>query len=309
MLLNRWRCLEMVGSLDRTGRGVRRGSKASVRVQVVEGGRVSSHRDTLATEEPLAIRVQSGSDVRDVAITMRTPGADFELAAGFLFSEGIVRDRYDIEQLSYCVGDGGVGEQEYNVISVNLRSHAPGIAGIGERPFVMSSACGICGQANLDALSDKGLTKIPPGFRVAASVLSGLPERVRKRQKLFEATGGLHAAALCTPAGEVLAVREDVGRHNAVDKVIGWAMLEGKLPLRNAVMVVSGRAGFEITQKCLAAGVPVLAAVSAPSSLAVDAALEFGMTLVGFVRGERFNVYSGMERIVVEAAPAEGKTA
>src|SRR5690349_4829310 len=169
----------MVGSLDRMGRGVRRGSKATVRVQVVDGGRVSSRRDTLATEEPLAIRAQSGNEVRDVAVTMRTPGADFELAAGFLFSEGIVQDRYDIEQLSYCVGDGAIGEQEYNAISVNLRPQAPGFALINERPFTMSSACGICGQANLDALSERGLTKIPPGFQVAASVLSGLPERVR----------------------------------------------------------------------------------------------------------------------------------
>lgn len=299
----------MVGSLDRTGRGVRRGSKAAVRVQVVEGGRVSARRDALATEEPLAIRVQSGNEVRDVAITMRTPGADFELAAGFLFAEGIVRDRFDIEQLSYCVGDGGVGEQEYNAISVNLRSYAPGIARIGDRPFPMSSACGICGQANLDALVDRGLTPVLPGFQVKATILSSLPERVRKRQKLFDATGGLHAAALCTPDGEALVVREDVGRHNAVDKVIGWAMLEGKLPLQDVVMVVSGRAGYEITQKCIAAGVPVLAAVSAPSSLAVDAALEFNMTLVGFVRGERFNVYAGMERVIVDAASTEGASA
>ena len=299
----------MVGSLDRTGRGVRRGSKATVRVQVVDGGRVSARRDALATEEPLAIRVQSGSEVRDVAITMRTPGADFELAAGFLFSEGIVRDRFDIEQLSYCVGDGGVGEQEYNAISVNLRSHAPGLDQIGERSFPMSSACGICGQANLDALADRGLTGIPTGFQVMASALSGLPERVRRRQKLFDSTGGIHAAALCTADGEVLVVREDVGRHNAVDKVVGWAMLEGKLPLHNVVMLVSGRAGFEIAQKCIAAGVPVLAAVSAPSSLAVDAALEFNMTLVGFLRGERFNVYAGMERIVVDAPPAKGDSA
>lgn len=290
----------MIGSRDRTGRGVRRGSKATVRVKVVEDGRVSSRRDVLATEEPLAVRVRSGNVVRDVAITMRTPGADFELAAGFLFSEGIVRDRSDIEQLSYCVGDGDLGEQEYNVISVNLRPSASGFAGVSERPFLMSSACGICGQANLDALSAKGTTKLPTGLQVPASVLSGLPERMRTRQKLFEATGGLHAAALCTPQGEILALREDVGRHNAVDKVIGWALLEGKVPLHHAIMVVSGRAGFEIAQKCIAAGIPILAAVSAPSSLAVDAALEFDMTLVGFVRGERFNVYSGIERIVVD---------
>ena len=293
----------MISSLDRAGRGVRRGSKATVRVHLVEGGRVSTRRDDLATEEPLSIRVKSGNDVRDVAITMRTPGADFELAAGFLFSEGIVRDRSDIEQLSYCVDHGVAGAQEYNVVTVDLRSNAPGFAGISERPFAMSSACGICGQASLDALSDKGLSRIPAGFQVAASVLSGLPDRVRKRQKLFDATGGLHAAALCTPEGEILAVREDVGRHNAVDKIIGWALLDGKVPLRNAVMVVSGRAGFEITQKCIAAGIPVLAAVSAPSSLSVDAAIEFGMTLVGFVRGERFNVYSGMERIIVDTVP------
>ena len=294
----------MASTLDRSGRGVRRGSKATVRVHLVEGGRVSTRRDDLATEEPVSIRVKSGNDVRDVAITMRTPGADFELAAGFLFAEGIVRDRSDINQLSYCVDHGVAGSQEYNVVTVDLRFEGRGFAGISERPFAMSSACGFCGQASLDALSDKGLSRIPAGFQVEASVLSALPDQVRTRQKLFDATGGLHAAALCTPEGEILAVREDVGRHNAVDKVIGWALLDGKLPLRNAMMVVSGRAGFEITQKCIAAGIPVLAAVSAPSSLSVDAAIEFGMTLVGFVRGERFNVYSGMERIIVDTVPA-----
>ena len=154
----------MVSSLDRTGRGVRRGSKATVRVQIVDGGRVTSRRDDLATEEPLSIRVKSGNDVRDLAITMRTPGSDFELAAGFLFSEGIVRDRSDIEELSYCVDHGVAGAQEYNVVTVNLRSNVPGIAEIPERPFAMSSACGICGQASLDALSDKGLSRIPPDF-------------------------------------------------------------------------------------------------------------------------------------------------
>jgi FdhD protein len=166
----------------------------------------------------------------------------------------------------------------------------------------MTSACGICGQANLDALAARGYTRLPPGGRIAATVLHTLPGLIRSRQRLFEKTGGLHAAAVCTPDGEILVVREDIGRHNAVDKIVGWALLDGRLPLRDAIVVVSGRAGYEIVQKCVAAGVPILGAVSAPSSLAVDAAVEFDLTLVGFLRDDRFNVYNGIDRISMETS-------
>ncbi len=291
----------MVRSIASTRSTRRRGSQTPATIRVVEAGRTSTRRDALATEEPLAIRVQSGADVHDIAITMRTPGADFELAAGYLFGEGIVSSRDDIGRISYCVDPLVTGAQEYNVVTVDLRNGLAFDPESSDRSLTISSACGVCGKANLDALANRGYARIPTGFVVSASVLEGLPEQVREHQKLFDATGGLHAAALCTAAGELLVVREDIGRHNAVDKVVGWALLDGKVPLCNSVVVVSGRAGYEIVQKCIAAGVPVLAAVSAPSSLAVDAAIEFGMTLAGFVRGDRFNVYAGIERIVVGA--------
>ena len=275
----------------------RRGSQTPAHVQVVEGGRVTTRRDELATEEPLAIRVQAAGMTRDIAITMRTPGSDFELAAGFLFGEGIVTSRDQIARISYCVDPAVTGSQEYNVVTVELRGAGQLDERLRGRSFAVTSACGVCGKASLDDLAGRGYARVPPGPVVAASVLRDLPARVRSRQRLFEATGGLHAAAICTPEGEVRVVREDIGRHNAVDKVVGWALLEGQVPLRDALVFVSGRAGYEIAQKCVAAGVPILAAVSAPSSLAVDCGIEFGMTLVGFLRGDRFNVYSGRERI------------
>ncbi len=234
--------------------------------------------------------------MRSVAVTMRTPGSDFELAAGFLFSEGLIASRDDVAQLSYCVGDDLCGGQEYNVVTVEPRSHVV-FEPLLDRNFGVTSACGLCGKSSLDQIERRGILPLGAGPVVQHAILYELPEKLRGAQGLFEATGGLHAAGLFSQDGDLIAVREDVGRHNAVDKLIGWALLEGKLPLSDQIVMVSGRSSFEIAQKCVAAGVPILCAVSAPSSLAVDLARRFGMTLVGFLRGDRFNVYSGAERI------------
>ena len=277
----------------------RRGARTRARIQVVEGDRVAVRTDELTTEEPLELRLAAGGDVRTLAVTMRTPGNDFELAAGFLLAEGIVRARDEIARIAYCV-DTSLGEQQrYNVVTVDLRAPAlPDLRGL-DRLFPTSSACGVCGRATLDGLLGRGAASLPAGPVVSAAVLRGLPDTLRTQQRQFAATGGLHAAALFDRAGRLLAVREDVGRHNATDKLLGWALLDGKLPLGEAILLVSGRVGYEIAQKALAVGVPILCAVSAPSSLAVDLAGEFGMTLVGFLRGDRFNVYTGFERIAV----------
>jgi FdhD protein len=275
----------------------RRGSKTRVRVRVVEEGRIRVRPDALATEEPMEIRLISGDVRRRVAVTMRTPGADFELAAGFLYGEGIVRSPEDILKISYCVDADLDAEQQYNIVNVELRGSRDYDPKSLERHFYTTSACGVCGKASLEQLELRGCPMIIPGPKVAAEVIYSLPEKLRKAQGLFEATGGLHAAALFDAKGNLVALKEDVGRHNATDKLVGWALLEGRLPLSNHIVMVSGRSSFEILQKCLAAEVPVVCAISAPSSLAVDVARRFGMTLVGFLRGKRFNVYNGHERI------------
>lgn len=275
----------------------RRGSKTKARVRVVEDGRVRVRPDTLATEEPMEIRLVSGETHRTVAVTMRTPGADFELAAGFLYGEGIVSSPDEILKISYCVDAGLDAEQQYNIVNVRLRGGRDYDLKPLERHFYTTSACGVCGKASLEQLELRGCSVIPPGPEVLAQTIYSLPEKLREAQGLFEATGGLHAAALFDADGNLVAVREDVGRHNATDKLVGWALLEGRLPLSNHIIMLSGRSSFEILQKSLTAGAPVVCAISAPSSLAVDVAREFGMTLVGFLRGNRFNVYSGHERI------------
>jgi len=278
----------------------RRGSKTRVRVRVVEDGRARVRPDALATEEPMEIRVISGGQRQTVAVTMRTPGADFELAAGFLYGEGIVSSPEEIKKISYCVDPDVDAEQQYNIVNVELRGGREYDLRSLERHFYTTSACGVCGKASLEQLELRGCPVIPPGPQMAAEKIYALPEKLREAQGLFEATGGLHAAALFDAEGELVALREDVGRHNATDKLLGWAFLEGRLPLRDHAVMVSGRSSFEILQKCLAAGVPIVCAISAPSSLAVDVAREFGMTLVGFLRGNRFNVYAGSERIQLE---------
>jgi FdhD protein len=279
------------------GKPRRRGSKTKVRVRSVEEGRARIRPDSLATEEPMEIRLASGEARQTVAVTMRTPGADFELAAGFLYGEGIVSSPEDILKISYCIDPDIDAEQQYNIVNVELRGGRDYDLKPLERHFYTTSACGVCGKASLEQLELRGCPVIPPGPELTPQKIYALPDKLREAQGLFEATGGLHAAALFDREGELVALREDVGRHNATDKLVGWALLEGRLPLSDCVVMVSGRSSFEILQKCLTAGVPVVCAISAPSSLAVDVARQFGMTLVGFLRGNRFNVYSGHERI------------
>jgi FdhD protein len=275
----------------------RLGSSARSRVWRVEDDRAIERTDVVATEEPLEIRIAAGGERRTLAVTMRTPGADFELAAGFLYGEGLLTDPKEVRRISYCVDRDVDAEQRYNIVNVELRARQlPDLASL-ERHFFTSSACGVCGKASLDALRVRGCAIEPGAVRLTRELICALPDRLRAAQSIFESTGGLHAAALFTPTGELLTLREDVGRHNAVDKLVGWAFLQGReLPLADHIVLVSGRASYEILQKCLAAGVPVVCSVSAPSTLAVALAQAFRMTLVGFLRGDRFNVYAGPER-------------
>ncbi len=263
------------------------------RVVSLAVGSRSDRTDDLATEEPLEIRVQgAGQEQAQVAVTMRTPGGDFELAAGFLFTEGLIAPG-QVRRVAYC--DNLPGEdQRYNVVSVTL--DVPFDTARLRRNFYANSSCGVCGKAALEDVEVR-CEPVGPGPEVALEVLLALPERLRAAQKVFERTGGLHGAGLFTPSGDVVAVREDVGRHNAVDKVIGARYLADGLPASDLVLQVSGRASFEIVQKAAVAGIPIVSAVSAPSSLAVDAAATFGMTLVGFVRDGRANAYTHPERI------------
>ncbi|MER6512552.1 formate dehydrogenase accessory sulfurtransferase FdhD [Nonomuraea sp. NPDC001636] len=275
----------------------RPGPTTRVRIRELAGSGARDRRDDLATEEPLEIRLTGGDGTRKtVAITMRTPGHDFELAAGFLSGEGLAGPD-DIAAIAYCTDDDLPPEARYNTVTVRLHGPVPDLPAL-DRHFLTSSACGVCGSAGLDALHGR-CKPIPRGsLQLTPEVLYGLPGALRAAQGVFGKTGGLHAAGLFSATGTLLALREDVGRHNAVDKLVGWAALADRLPLAEHVLMVSGRASYEIMQKALAAGVPAVCAVSAPSSLAVDLAREFGMTLVGFLRGERCNVYAGQERIV-----------
>lgn len=267
-----------------------------VPIVAVDGGSSSQLSDVVAAEEPLEIRLLLGGETRTVAVTMRTPGADFELAAGFLFAEGVISSGSDISGISYCIDRKLGEEQRYNIVNVRL---APGIwpdLRPLERHFFTSSACGVCGKAALQALAIRQ-GPIGDGLTVTPEMLLTLPDKLRSAQGVFDATGGLHAAGLFDPHGDLVQIREDVGRHNALDKLIGWALLQGRVPLSEGVLMVSGRASYELVQKALVAGIPMICAVSAPSSLAVAVAQEFGMTLVGFLRDSRFNVYAGRRRI------------
>ena len=289
--------------LEKKGTGkARRGSKTKVRVRVVEDGSTRVRPDTLATEEPMEVRLISGGAKQTVAVTMRTPGADFELAAGFLYGEGIVSSHDDVRKISYCVDADLDAEQQYNIVNVELQGGRDYDLRPLERHFYTTSACGVCGKASLEQLELRDCPVIPPGPKVATETIYSLPGKLREAQGLFEATGGLHAAALFDAEGNLVALKEDVGRHNATDKLVGWALLEERLPLSDHIVMVSGRSSFEIMQKCLVAGAPIVCAISAPSSLAVDVARQFNMTLVGFLRGNRFNVYAGSERIRPEPA-------
>ena len=270
------------------------------RVGQVREGVVRVREDALAVEEPLELRLCLRGDQSplQVAVTMRTPGHDFELAAGFLFTEGIVQTAEQIDRINYCADRSLDSEQRYNIVNVFLR---PGVRIDQERlrrNFYTTSSCGVCGKASIEAIQVRGISPVlDDGFVVDGEVLGGLAEALRGAQAIFDKTGGLHAAALFEERGRLVSIREDVGRHNAVDKLIGHAFLNHRPPLSRHLMMVSGRASFEITQKAAAAGLPVVAAISAPSSLACDVAQAFGMTLVGFMRGDRFTVYTGAQRI------------
>ncbi|UPL48905.1 formate dehydrogenase accessory sulfurtransferase FdhD [Hymenobacter sublimis] len=266
-----------------------------VTVHKVQGTDVTTASDVLAAEEPLEIRVGYGPtgqrEHRTLSITMRTPGHDFELAAGFLLTEGIIRSRQDLHGVIYCP-DVEKEEERENVVRAELAPTATPDLPRLERHFYTSSSCGVCGKTSIEAVHAAACPVLPKaGPYLDPAVIHQLPERQRAAQALFEQTGGLHAAALFSPEGELLLLREDVGRHNALDKVIGAALFQELLPLHNAVLLVSGRASFELVQKAAVAGIPVLAAVGAPSSLAVSAARDFGMTVCGFVRQGRYNVY------------------
>lgn len=279
-----------------------RSGKTRIRLQAVEDGRATARIDLVATEEPMEIRLRSGKRTQPVTVTMRTPGADFELAAGLLFAEGIVTERSQLSRIEYCVECEGPAAQQYNIVTAVTVPGAKVDFFIPGRTFGMTSACGLCGRERIDEIERRGIAPIDSAITVSYEVITALPERLRDAQGLFDSTGGLHAAGLFDSAGNLLALREDVGRHNAVDKVIGWAFLEERLPLNESILMISGRGSFEIVQKAVAAGIPIVCAVSAPSSLAVDLARRFDQTLIGFLRGDRFNIYSVGKRIELPGA-------
>jgi FdhD protein len=283
----------------------------------LDGSGAAGSRDTLAAEEPLEIRIGG----KQIAVTMRTPGDDFDLVAGYLVGEGVVHGPGDLSRMRFCgdtacSGPVGLGSAKlglaldpgaalehrehdpYNIVEVDL---APGVDAplwSLDRTTYTTSACGVCGKSSIEAVHANAHWSVRDDpLRVTPDVIYTLPQRLREHQKLFDKTGGLHAAGIFDADGTLLCIREDVGRHNAVDKAIGWAMRGNRLPLRGHMLAVSGRASFELVQKATAAGIPLLAAVSAPSSLAVDLARDAGMTLAGFVRGQTANIYAGAERI------------
>ena len=276
------------------GRVTRRTPAHRIDVSDPHEPRVVARPDTVTVEEPLEIRVGGTS----LAVTMRTPGDDFDLAIGFLLTEGLIGAAGDVRNLMHCLDEGEDGRPTYNVVDVTLAEGVEPPKQSAARDFFTTSSCGICGKASIEAITTKSRYAVAHDpVRLSPAVVAAMPAALRARQKVFDRTGGLHAAGLFTADGELLVAREDVGRHNAVDKVLGWAAREGRLPLAGHVLAVSGRASFELTQKALMAGVPALAAVSAPSSLAVDLATEAGMTLVGFVRDPRLTVYAGGHRM------------
>ena len=281
------------------GRATDRRGVLRIDLDAAADGRAQVRRpDTLAVEEPLEIRVGPAGPGRrrPLAVTMRTPGDDLDLAIGFLLTEGLIRSADDVHTAQLCAG--AETPNTYNVVDVVLAPGVPEPSVDPSRNFYTTSACGVCGKASIDAVRTRSQFAVADDpLAVPAKVLVELPDRLRAAQRAFDRTGGLHAAGLFTADGDLVVLREDVGRHNAVDKVVGWAVRERRLPLAGHLLLVSGRASFELTQKAWMAGVPLLAAVSAPSTLAVELAEEAGMTLVGFLRGRTMNVYAGAERI------------
>lgn len=278
--------------MDRSGR------TRSVHVQRVTSTSIDPRPDVLAVEEPLAIRVAAGHRSQRVAVTMRTPGDDHELAVGWLLAEGVITGHRDVLDVAWCVRDEDDPVQTGNVVTVTLTApELPDLSAL-DRHGLVSSACGVCGRASLEALEQAGVPAVEDReFAVSFDALSRMPRALRTHQPTFDATGGLHAAARIGADGRVIDVREDVGRHNAVDKLVGAALLDRALPWTDQVLVLSGRASYELLQKAAVAGVPVVAAIGAPSTLAVEVADTFGITLVGFLRDDRANVYTHTHRI------------
>ena len=267
-----------------------------------EGGFYQSETrlDSIAIEEPLEIRLKSGNEVRTVAITMRTPGHDYELTTGFLLSEGILRHRQDFSDMRYCLDQSDAVTQEYNQLMITLRNGDLSKLPQLDRHFFTNSACGVCGRTMIEDLQHRSEplpNDVESTLAISSDTIRSLPVSLRSSQKIFDRTGGLHAAALFSANGEVVTVREDIGRHNALDKLLGWGFLNDQLPFNNHILLVSGRASFELLQKCAVAKIPILCAISAPSSLAVSLAQQFGITLIGFLRNERYNIYTYPERI------------
>jgi FdhD protein len=271
------------------------------RISATGDGPAGARADLLAVEEPLEIRIGGQA----LTVTMRTPGDDLDLAAGFLFTEGLLSPAVDLRQIRMCDENVADATLETADLPAPAALERATDARRAQRNFLTTSACGVCGKESIDAIRVRSRYDLATDrVRVSSSVLASLPDRLREAQRVFASTGGLHAAGLFTADGTLLVLREDVGRHNAVDKVIGWALRAARLPLTGCVLLVSGRASFELVQKAAVAGIPVLAAVSAPSSLAADLADEVGMTLVGFLRGPSMNAYTGVERITAVPAPA-----
>jgi FdhD protein len=279
------------------------GSVREVAMRRVNGSVDAEDKDSLAVEEPLEIRVEN----RSVAVVMRTPGEDGELAAGFVVTEGLVHTAGDIVDIAYsphCLlpTPDYAGLAEGNLVNVRLKKPESVDLKKLTRHVFTSSSCGICSKASIEAVRQQ-FAPINDDVEIEAKVLLGLPDALASAQETFKRTGGLHACALFDGTGKLLVIREDVGRHNALDKVVGWALLGNRLPLRHHILLLSGRTSFEMMQKALAAGIPIVAAISAPSSLAVDFARESGQTLVGFLRGERMNIYAGAGRVLGLASP------
>lgn len=274
----------------------RPGRTVRVSIVTVRPDQVMQHADELATEEPLEIRVVSGDrphERQSIAVTMRTPGHDFALAAGFLYTEGVIADREAIASIAYCTDSDE--PQQYNIVNLFLRPSVPFDIDRLSRHVYTTSSCGVCGKASIELVRASCLRRPSRTFRPRADLFYGLPETLRQAQAIFSRTGGLHASALFDTTGQLALLREDVGRHNAMDKVIGELLLESRLPASDSIMLASGRTSFELVQKVLMAGIPVLAGVGAPSSLAVELARTFDLTLIGFLRDGRFNVYSGAD--------------
>ncbi|MEP7171296.1 MAG: formate dehydrogenase accessory sulfurtransferase FdhD [Bacteroidota bacterium] len=278
-------------------------SVSAVRIKKINDKKIFYEDDLLASEEPLEIRLGFGAiderEQKNISITMRTPGNDFELALGFLFSEGIINNFHDVKHIRYCT-DENRNENKENIVRAELdESILPDLKKL-ERNFYTSSSCGVCGKASIDSV--KTICERPSindNLILDAGIIIQLPEHLRKQQNIFEHTGGLHASALFDLNGKLIFIREDIGRHNALDKLIGAALASGMIPLANHILLLSGRASFELIQKAAMAGINMVAAVGAPSSLAVQLAKEFNITLIGFLRNERFNIYSGEQRIII----------